>query len=92
MKTKGPWRYFLRGNGITYQITKAPDGAPKRIADYIATTDSEECAKAIGALPYFIESCREFVRKVECGEARSVKSYGQMKEALIKAGIYRENS
>lgn len=28
--------------------------------------------------------CREFVRKVECGEARSKRSYAQMKEALLK--------
>lgn len=27
-------------------------------------------------------ACTEFVRKVEAGEARSVKSYAQMKEAL----------
>lgn len=29
-------------------------------------------------------ACEEFVRKVECGEARSVRSYKQMKEALEK--------
>ena len=29
-----------------------------------------------------VEACREFVRKVECGTARSVHSYKQMKEAL----------
>lgn len=28
------------------------------------------------------EACREFVRKVECGEARSSRSYKQMKAAL----------
>lgn len=28
------------------------------------------------------EACREFVRKVECGEARSKRSYKQMKAAL----------
>ena len=28
------------------------------------------------------EACREFVRKVECGEARSKRSYKQMKQAL----------
>lgn len=30
-------------------------------------------------------ACAEFVRKVECGEARSKKSYKQMKEAIEKA-------
>jgi len=29
-----------------------------------------------------LEACQEFVRKVECGEARSKKSYKQMKEAI----------
>jgi len=28
------------------------------------------------------DACKEFVRKVECGEARSTRSYKQMKEAL----------
>ncbi len=37
------------------------------------------------ALPDLIESCEVFVRKVECGEARSKRSYAQMKSALDKA-------
>lgn len=28
------------------------------------------------------EACKEFVRKCDCGEARSVRSYAQMKEAI----------
>ena len=29
-----------------------------------------------------LAACKEFVRKVECGEARSVRSYAQMKAAI----------
>jgi len=31
------------------------------------------------------EACKEFVRKVECKQARSVRSYAQMKAAIAKA-------
>lgn len=32
-----------------------------------------------------LAACKEFVRKCECGEARSVRSYAQMKAAIAKA-------
>lgn len=32
-----------------------------------------------------LEACIEFVRKCESGEARSIKSYKQMKKAINKA-------
>lgn len=32
-----------------------------------------------------LAACKEFVRKVEAGEARSVRSYAQMKAAITKA-------
>ena len=32
-----------------------------------------------------LAACREFVRKCECGEARSKRSYAQMKEAIANA-------
>lgn len=31
-----------------------------------------------------LAACEEFVRKCECGEARSVRSYAQMKAAITK--------
>jgi hypothetical protein len=31
------------------------------------------------------DACKEFVRKCECGEAHSVRSYAQMKRAIRKA-------
>jgi len=39
----------------------------------------EEYAKG---KPELLEACEEFVRKVDCGMARSKKSYKQMKEAI----------
>ena len=37
------------------------------------------------AAPDLLAACKEFVRKVESGEARSKRSYKQMKEAIKKA-------
>lgn len=37
------------------------------------------------ALLDLYEACKEFVRKCECGEARSRRSYAQMKAAVEKA-------
>jgi len=42
-------------------------------------------AYLIAAVPDLLVACEEFVRKCESGEARSVKSYAQMKAAIIKA-------
>lgn len=42
-------------------------------------------ANLISASTELFEACEEFVRKVECGEARSTKSYEQMKKAVAKA-------
>lgn len=39
-------------------------------------------ARLIAAAPALYDACAEFVRKVEAGEARSTRSYAQMKAAL----------
>ena len=39
----------------------------------------------IAAAPDLLAACVEFVRKCECGEARSRRSYRQMKAAIAKA-------
>jgi len=42
-------------------------------------------AKLMVAAPDLLKACKEFVRKCECGEARSKRSYAQMKKAIEKA-------
>lgn len=44
--------------------------------------EMSKCADEHSALCLCEEACREFIRKVECGEARSRRSYKQMKEAI----------
>lgn len=46
---------------------------------------TEANAKLIAAAPDLFAACKEFVRKVEAGEAKSSKSYEQMKAAIKKA-------
>ncbi len=41
-------------------------------------------AKLIAAAPDLYEACKEFVRKCENGQAKSVRSYAQMKAAIEK--------
>lgn len=45
----------------------------------------ESNAALISAAPDLLDACKEFVRKCECGEARSTRSYAQMKAAITKA-------
>jgi hypothetical protein len=47
--------------------------------------EAEANAKLIAAAPELLEACIEFCRKVECGEARSTRSYNQMQAAIKKA-------
>lgn len=44
-------------------------------------------ARLIAAAPDLLAACVEFVRKCECGEAKSSRSYNQMKAAISKAKV-----
>lgn len=44
--------------------------------------DVEEVARLLAAAPKLLAACQEFVRKVECGEARSRRSYAEMKAII----------
>lgn len=46
---------------------------------------NEADMRLISAAPDLFEACAEFCRKVDRGEARSTRSYAQMKAALAKA-------
>jgi hypothetical protein len=56
------------------------------VSDLSSVNDGDVAhAKLIVAAPKLLAACEEFVRKCECGEARSKRSYAQMKEAITKA-------
>lgn len=88
--TPGPWRA---------EISCDETGAPQKCWWISAKGDvdigetsgekrsDEEAANAllIAAAPDLLKACKEFVRKCECGEARSRRSYAEMKAALAKA-------
>jgi len=52
---------------------------------FMSRGEREANARLLAASWELLEACKEFVRKVDCGEARSVKSYAQMKAAIAKA-------
>ncbi len=47
----------------------------------------EANARLILASPALLAACVEFVRKVDCGEARSTRSYKQMKAAIAMTEV-----
>lgn len=83
-----------------YEERAGSDGRVTKHAHWIAECDAgldfdtdheaqldENIANAhlIAAAPDLLAACKEFVRKCECGEARSTRSYIQMKAAILKA-------
>lgn len=90
--TPGPWAIYASSvadqaerswmKGVT--IYSAPTG--KRIADTCwLNSSNDHNARLIVAAPDLLAACKEFVRKVDAGEARSTRSYAQMKAAIAKA-------
>lgn len=89
--TKGPWRF----DDLDLKV-KACDDANPKYQTVIAETNSKMDyspgkrlqfynSLLIASAPDLLEACMEFVRKVERGEAKSTKSYNQMKKAISKA-------
>ena len=89
--TPGPWHYGMAHWG-RYQIS---DGSRNigELSSYAGlggretelNAEQEANAKLIAAAPDLLAACEEFVAKVERGEAKSVRSYQQMKLAIAKA-------
>lgn len=50
-----------------------------------ADGELEANARLIAAAPELLAACIEFVRKVDAGEAKSTRSYEQMKAAIAKS-------
>jgi len=81
--TKGEWKAVKLPYKVglcTHEIQFNEDG--ECVTDGVY---GEANAKLIAAAPDLLEACMEFVRKVECGEAKSKRSYAQMKQAIEKA-------
>lgn len=98
--TKGEWKVCLPENNSDYQTyvyvkddvicdfygLRAKENAK-------LTAEAGTVANETGLTPRqlleqrdeLLDACKEFVRKVECGEARSKRSYSQMKSAIAKA-------
>ena len=83
--TAGPWKLFQFGgpqigNANTGEAVCTMLGNEKNKNDSIHAN-----AALIAAAPDLLAACQEFVRKVETGEAKSTKSYAQMKAAISRA-------
>jgi hypothetical protein len=52
----------------------------------VAVVYDKADAPLIAVAPELLEACKEFVRKCECGEAHSTRSYARMKAAINEAG------
>lgn len=79
--TPGPWRAENIGAGTEAWGVVATSGVSVVEHDFVGGHD----AFLIAAAPDLLDACVEFVRKCECGEARSTRSYQQMKAAIQKA-------
>lgn len=68
-------------------IQDGPQYEDRNVLDCDLVGDEEAIgnAKLFAAAQYLLAACEEFVRKCECGEARSKRSYAQMKDAINKA-------
>ena len=74
----------LAAHAAYCEATRVADAALLR--DYGRSDDDDPLrAHLVTAAPDLLAVCQEFVRKVDAGEARSTKSYEQMKEAIAKA-------
>ena len=81
--TPGPWDI----DSSRVHTSIEADGLHVAMVSYGNVTMETHLANArlIAAAPELLEVCEEFVRKCECGEARSQRSYAQMKAAIAKA-------
>ena len=84
--TPGPWNtpeYMTMRNG-NYIIRESEYQEP--IAIVCAGMDAGQAnARLIACAPELLQACKDFVAKVERGEARSTDTYQQMKTVIAKA-------
>ena len=90
--TPGPWElrklqtgYSIRTSAEIQISGNYPAKKKSLFQVPFSAINAEANAHLAAAAPDLLAACREFVRKVECGEARSKRSYAQMKAAIDKA-------
>ena len=79
--TPGPWRWDGKYCG---DIVDADGYSVAGIMELEEVAETDSNARLIAAAPDLLAACVEFVRKVEDGDARSTRSYAQMKAAIAK--------
>jgi len=94
--TPGPWEYLTETN-LCGRLPLQRGGTRVKMGNELLTVSSHAYgadeffekaaanARLIAAAPDLLKACKEFVRKCECGEARSRRSYAEMKAAIEKA-------
>jgi hypothetical protein len=90
--TKGPWSVYVKLGAIQVDIGASPSGERPCIVPWNGFDSNDLSLKKnianahlIAAAPDLLKACQEFVRKCDAGEARSKRSYQQMKAAIDKA-------
>lgn len=90
--TKGKWEVCEHSWSDTSLMAGDKSIATQSIYDDATEENQEELEnevsanfRLLSASKDLLEACIEFVRKVDAGEARSTKSYNQMKQAINKA-------
>lgn len=82
--TPAPWYAVNYGGYVNIQSTNYYENNTN-ILDEDKCNRAEANGLLCAAAPELLAACMEFVRKCECGEARSKRSYAQMKAAINKA-------
>ncbi len=80
--TPGPWEWDSDGHIYREPWTEEADPAICKVNIHVSSGEAN--ARLIAAAPDLLAACIEFVRKCECGEARSKRSYAQMKDAISR--------
>ena len=91
--TKGVWQIDIESDGNmwiaqennTKPIANVCSGFNSQTRKYEPTEEEKANAQFIIGAHDLLAACVEFVRKCDCGEAKSKRSYKQMKEAIAKA-------
>ncbi len=82
----GPWLFRANGDANSYSILQADGNWLFSLLHNGEQMPAQQLVnmQLVAASRDLLDACKEFVRKVEAGEARSIRSYAQMKAAIAK--------